>query len=269
MQRIFLLRAYGDFVIALQAISRSHQKIQIVASDHLAPLYHALIASKALQPLSIDFIDLGIQQGQLNFFTNKHLLTWDTVKQLSRLKSYIKANPNHNGIDWVEHPIRIELFNFLLGQNFKAVVSAKENVYQAYDHWLEMQSTHFQKVSETIKETADESKSILIFPDARLKKKIVSNKTIAQLKQDHLHRNSTIKVARFNNTNKEELSYSNFEGLIDLIKFADYIYTSDSLPAHISYLLAVPHSIIYPYKEVNNFCTPYSLGHKSYIKVYD
>jgi hypothetical protein len=88
MQRIFLLRAYGDFVIALQAIAKSDKKIQIVASEHLSPLYYALLAAGAISPLSIEFIALGIQHGQLNFFTNKHLFSWGTLQQLGKLKAY-------------------------------------------------------------------------------------------------------------------------------------------------------------------------------------
>ena len=112
MQRIFLLRAYGDFVIALQAISRSKQKIQIVASDHLAPLYHALIAAKSLNHVSIEFIALGIQQGQLNFFTNKHLLSWNTLKQLSRLP--YRLPPYFNFIQLFE-PIFVFVFLWTTG----------------------------------------------------------------------------------------------------------------------------------------------------------
>ena len=92
---------------------------------------------------------------------------------------------------------------------------------------------------------------------------------IAKLINRKSHSNSVIRIARFNNSNEEELSYSNFEELIDLIKAADYIYTSDSLPAHIANFLAIPHSIIYQYKSVNRFCTPYALENKSYMNIYD
>ena len=41
MHRLFLLRAYGDFVILLQALIQSPQKNKytIIASKHLQPLY--------------------------------------------------------------------------------------------------------------------------------------------------------------------------------------------------------------------------------------
>jgi hypothetical protein len=255
MQRIFLLRAYGDFVIALQAISRSKQKIQIVASDHLAPLYHALITSKALQPLSIEFIALGIQQGQINFFTNKHLLSWNTVKQLSCLKSYIKDNPNHDGLDWVEQEIRLELFNFFLGKQFKAVVSAKEKVYQAYDHLVGIEQVEFQKAVLGNKK----SLNIIAMPDARLSKRVIQPAVLELLKKYTISKGFELKVARMHSQiDSTDLVYENFESLINIIQNADFIICTDSLPAHLASLLKKPHYIIYPKKGMTNFFTPYA-----------
>ena len=44
MHRLFLLRAYGDFVILLQALLESPQKnkYSLIASKHLEPLYQEL-----------------------------------------------------------------------------------------------------------------------------------------------------------------------------------------------------------------------------------
>lgn len=261
MQRIFLLRAYGDFVIALQAIAKSDKKIQIVASDHLAPLYHALIAAAAIPPLSIEFIALGIQNGQLNFFTNKHLFSLGTIQQLNGLKSYIKANPNPDGVDWIEQDLRRSAFNGMVGHRFKAVVPAGAQVYQAYADWLSL------SISNNEFSSMDEA-SILIFPDARLKKKEINTPYIQTIVNKETNQNKQINIARFNNSNSTELSYSNFDELIGLIHHASFIYTADSLPAHIAQLLEIPHSIVYSFKGVNRFCTPYALDHQSYFETH-
>ncbi len=266
MERIFLLRAYGDFVIALQAIAKIKRSIHIIASDHLAPLYHALRTADAIPTLQIEFIDLGIQHGQLNFFTHKHLFSLDTFKQLSRLKSFIKDHPNRDGLDWIEQAIRLAAFNFLMGHRFKAVVPKDAKVYQAYDQWLSTASTQENVDRMKTEMASDKSNHILIFPDARLEKKAISNLTIAQLCKHDAHNNANFKIARFNNFNKGELSYGNFDTLIHLIQSADYIYTSDSLPAHIAQLLSIPHTIVYTYQGVNRFCTPYALQHQSFIE---
>ena len=262
MQRIFLLRAYGDFVIALQAIAKSDKKIQIVASDHLSPLYHALLAAAVIPPLSIEFITLSIHHGQLNFFTNKHLLSWNTWQQLSKLRAYIKANPNQEGKDYIEQDLRTQAFNLFIGHSFQAVVPAGAKVYQAYAEWLDLSlSSHTLNRKEKV--------SVLIFPDARLKKKEISPTYIQKIVNQEINLIVQINIARFNNSNSAELSYSNFVELIALIDKADYIYTADSLPAHIAQLIGVPHSIVYTFKGVNRFCTPFALDNKSYIVVHD
>lgn len=272
MQRIFLLRAYGDFVIAIQAIAKSDKKIMIIASDHLAPLYHALLAAEIIPPLNIEFIALGIQHGQLSFFTNKHLLSWGSLQQLKKLKAYIKANPNRYGKDYIEQEVRIAAFNFIIGHTFEAVVPAGVNVYQAYADWLDIDlekeslqnSARFYSHSTTIN-----TKDCIVFPDARLKKKTISTKWIAHLVKTEAGKNKQLKIARFNNQNQQELSYHNFETLINLIKSAQFIYSADSLPVHIAEALAIPHSIVYTFNGVNRFCTPFALKNKSYIEVND
>ena len=255
MQRIFLLRAYGDFVIALQAISRSKQKIQIVASDHLAPLYHALITAKVLDPLPIEFIALGIQQGQLNFFTNKHLLSFDTLKQLSRLKAYIKSNPNQYGVDWLEHEIRMKHLNFLLGHRFKAVVSVEANVYQAYDKWLELEQLEIQE--RYIK--TDHPLKIITIPDARLSKRVIQPSILELLRKYTISKGFEWKIARLRTQLvSSDMVYENFESLVNIIETADFIICTDSLSAHLASLLKKPHYILYPKGGMTIFFTPYA-----------
>ena len=76
MHRIFSLRAYGDFVILLQAIIRSPQKAdyKIIASKHLVDLYNALVSKIDTNEIQIEFVDFGITKTQLGLFTNKHLI---------------------------------------------------------------------------------------------------------------------------------------------------------------------------------------------------
>jgi hypothetical protein len=256
MQRIFLLRAYGDFVIAIQAIAKSDKKIQIVASDHLAPLYHALLAAGAVPPLSIEFIALGIQNGQLNFFTNKHLLSWATWKQLRFLKAYVKANPNHLGIDYIEQDIRRTTLNVIVGHKFKAVVPAGENVYQAYAHWLKLD--HQPLIDEINQQQS--INDVLAIPDARLQKRVIQPTLLAALNK-YTHCNGLeLKIARFNfKIDPTDLVYHNFDQLIQYMFSADFIICTDSLPAHLAYLLKKPHYIFYPKQGMKNFFTPYAI----------
>lgn len=260
MQRIFLLRAYGDFVIAIQAIAKSDKKIQIVASDHLAPLYHALRAASVIPPLSIEFIALGIQEGQLNFFTNKQLLSWNTWRQLSKLKAYIKANPNHKGKDYIEQDIRRSAFNFIVGHTFQAVVPAGAKVYSAFAEWLNQDQDTLK--DETIKEKL--LNEVLAIPDARLQKRVIQPALLAQLEKDTIAKGFNFKVARFNHSiAASDLIYKNFDQLIQYMLAADFIICTDSLPAHLAYVLKKPHYIFYPKQGMTNFFTPYAIANNT------
>ena len=115
MHRLFLLRAYGDFVILLQALLESPQKnkYSLIASKHLEPLYQELTLVIDLSSIQIQFIDFGITNTQLSLFTNKHLLSINTLKELKQIKNFVKQNPNTKGIDYIEQDKRIGLFPYL------------------------------------------------------------------------------------------------------------------------------------------------------------
>ncbi len=260
MERIFLLRAYGDFVIALQAIAKSKRSIHIVASDHLAPLYQALITAAVIPPLSIEFIALGIKNGQLNFFTNKHLFSWGTLQQLRKLKVYIKANPNHNGVDFIEHGLRINSFNYLVGYSFQSVVPDGAQVYPAYGAWLGLEK---EELKEGAFQHARITKVIAI-PDARLQKRVLQPALLEKLKTYALENGVEFKIARMRHQlDATDLIYDNFNGLIQNILAADFIICTDSLPAHLANLLKKPHYIFYPKNGMTNFFTPYALANKT------
>jgi hypothetical protein len=230
MRRVFLLRAYGDFAIAVQALSSSDQ---IVASLHLKSLYDALLSRECISPRSIEFVDFGITGSQLNLFTNKDFLGIDTLCQLSKIKKYTRANPGSE--DFVEQSARLGLLNFCTGHSFQALFETGRPVYEAYglpSHAL-----------------SENKGSILIFPDARLSKRIIPSSILEQIDG---------RVARFGS------DYSNFEELIELIQSADYIYAADSLPLHLAYLCRKPHFILYPDGGKQDFFTPDALASGSF-----
>jgi len=230
MRRVFLLRAYGDFAIAVQALPSSDE---IVASLHLKPLYDALLSRGCISPRSIDFVDFGITGSQLNIFTNKDFLGIDTLCQLSKIKIYMHANPG--SFDFVEQSARLRLLNFFTGHSFQALFKTGNPVYEAFGlpaHAL-----------------GDKKVNMLIFPDARLKKREIPSSVLAQIPG---------RVVRFGK------DYKNFEELIDLIQSADYIYAADSLPLHLAYLCHKPHYILYPEGGKLDFFTPDALASGSY-----
>jgi hypothetical protein len=227
---VFLLRAYGDFAIAVQALAPLDE---IVASLHLRPLYEALISRGCISPRAISFVDFGIKGSQLNLFTNRDFLRIDTFRQLSKIKKYISANPGYT--DFVEQSARLGLLNFCTGHTFQALFETGSPVYEAYG----LQSRGL----------GEKKGSILIFPDARLQKREIPYSILAQIEG---------RVVRFG------IDYTNFEELIELIQSADYIYAADSLPLHLAYLCRKPHYILYPEGGKLDFFTPDALASGSY-----
>ena len=230
MRRVFLLRAYGDFAIAVQALAATDV---IIASSHLKPLYDALISRGCISPISIDFVDFGIQGSQLNLFTNKTFFSIDTFRQLSKIKQYVHANPGSS--DFVEQSARLGLLNFFTGHSFKAVFETGEAVYAAYS-----------LPAQGLERKGDK---VLILPDARLPKRVIPSSILARIDGQ---------VARFGS------DYTTFEQLIDLIQAADYVVTSDSLPLHLAYLCRKPHFILYPDGGKQDFFTPDALASGSF-----
>ena len=230
MRRVFLLRAYGDFAIAVQGLAATDA---VVASTHLKPLYNALISRGCISPRSIDFVDLGITGSQLNLFTNKALFSIDTFRQLSKIKDYISANPGSS--DFVEQSARLGLLNFFTGHSFKAIFETGNPVYAAYG----LQAQGLVRNGD----------KVLILPDARLSKRVIPASIVERIDG---------RVARFGS------DYTSFEQLIDLIQASDYVVTADSLPLHLAYLCRKPHFILYPDGGKQDFFTPDALASGSF-----
>ncbi|UAJ14235.1 hypothetical protein [Aquirufa lenticrescens] len=230
MRRVFLLRAYGDFAIAVQALAATDV---IIASLHLKPLYDALISRGCISPLSIGFVDFGITGSQLNLFTNKTFFSSDTFRQLSKIKQYVRANPGSS--DFVEQSARLGLLNFFTGHSFKAIFETGQPVYAAYG-----------LPAQGLVRNGDK---VLILPDARLPKRVIPSSILARIDGQ---------VAQFGS------DYTTFEQLIDLIQASDYVVTSDSLPLHLAYLCRKPHFILYPDGGKQDFFTPDALASGSF-----
>ncbi len=269
MHRLFLLRAYGDFVILLQALHQSAQKNKytIIASKHLQPLYEVLELVIDLKSIQIQFVDFGITHTQLSLFTNKHLLSLDTLTELKQIKKFVQQNPNQSGQDYLEQDKRIGLFNSITGLSFKAIVS-KEPVYISYAKFFDIQDIKEVEVREESRED-NNSKKVLLFPDTRQAKKNIPTSLISKLENELATKGYKLEIAYFkealnstiaNNTatKTKQVVYSNFKTLIQLIQEAELILGADSLPIHLAYLLNKSHYILYPNGYPQLFITPYA-----------
>ena len=265
MHRIFSLRAYGDFVILLQAIIRSPQKAdyKIIASKHLEDLYKALSNKIDTNEIQIEFVDFGITKTQLGLFTNKHLVRKGTLDEARKIKAYIKANPIHNinpnvnsnsnekGIDYIEQDKRITLLNVLTGNSFKAIVLDKP-IYETYD-------VFFNNAPQEVYEAKEQVQRVVMFPDSRLPVKNIPDHLMDVIENTLIQKGKKVSAAYFRKKIKEtDLSYDSFATLLDIIENADFVIGADSLPVHICNLMQKPHYILYPTGYTQLFMTPFA-----------
>jgi len=264
--RLFLLRAYGDAAIALHFLANSPEKnnYTVIASKHLKPLINALSKFIDLSSLKIEFADFSITKSQLNLFTNRHIISTNTLHQVIKLKHFIKNNPNNHGVDYVEQDKKSTLLNLLTGHSFKAIVNRQ--VYTKMGSFF-----NADIIIPTLTGTINK---ILILPDARITARRIPENVIEHIKTPLKGANKSLQVAYLNKGNEPLIqtdsqnalgSYSNFEQLLALINEADFIFGSDSLPIHLCHVLKKPHFILYPYKGSDNFFTPYALKNKYYL----
>ena len=264
--RLFLLRAFGDATIALHFLANSPEKnnYEVIASSHLKPLIKALSSYIDLISLKIEFVDFGITQSQLNLFTNRHLISTNTLQQVIKLKQFVKNNPNNHGVDYLEQVKKSTLLNLLTGHSFKAIVDK-----QVYGEMGAFFNTDL--ITAALKGTLNR---ILILPDARITARRIPENVIGHIKTPLTGSNKSLEVAYLNKNNEPSLqtesqkdlnSYTNFEQLLALINEADFIFGSDSLPIHLCHVLKKPHFILYPCNGSDNFFTPYALQNKYYL----
>ena len=138
MRRLFLLRAYGDFVIAVRSsmLSANPKSLKFIASNHLYPLFEAISSVIDTSQLDISFEDFGIHLGQLNLFTNRYLLDQSSLEQARKIKKYLNENPSFNsGEEILEQRRKKGLLQLVTGKKFESIVN-KDLVYQEYANFF-------------------------------------------------------------------------------------------------------------------------------------
>lgn len=241
---LLVLRSYGDYIILLNSISKSDltNPITITVSSHLKPLHDSLHL-KLPANFTFTFVDFKIKNGLLSVFTNKYALSINTFIELNILRKYLK-NKSHEEL-YLEHDKRISLIRCIISKNFKYIYK-NSSVYECFDYFFKSKIDHHVNTNQN-----KQISNVIIFPDSRKKEKEINQFALSKLKKMLNESKIDFKIASFgSNKNStilkaDEVSYSNFTELITLLKSADFIISSDSLPAHIAELYHIPHWILY------------------------
>lgn len=280
MRRLFLLRAYGDFVIAVRSalLSADPMSVKLIASNHLYPLFEAMSSVIDTSQLDIRFEDFGIHLGQLNLFTNRNLVNQSTLEQARKIKKFLTENPSlPNGVEVLEQTRKKGMLQLITGKKFECIVK-KDFVYQEYAQFFG-HDTNSKIINDNM-----EKKNFLLLPDARISKRNIPQEIIQSIIKEVNQRGANMQVAYFkrvsqvNKTGRpikvqmqtdlifNQTVYHNFKELIQLIVEADFIIGADSLPIHLSQLFNKKHFILYPSGGSKAFFTPYTVARQYYCE---
>jgi len=249
MISILVLRSYGDYVILLNAVKVTSLKeeVELYVSIHLHELHKALRLNFP-QNFTFHFIDLGIKKGLLSFFTNKNFFTLSNLKELTLLQKQNKLiGERWQQADniYLEQFRRSRWLSFLLGFQFKELHRSGK-IYDSFSQFFK-NSNPVSNVPLSL----NQNSSIVIFPDSRKQEKELTASLLFNLKNALIFKYINVRVAKFGRVETDSvevdnlLHYSNFEELVEIIQGADFIISSDSLPAHIAELYKKPHWIFY------------------------
>ncbi|MEY3873560.1 MAG: hypothetical protein RL363_281 [Bacteroidota bacterium] len=278
MRRLFLIRAYGDFVIAIRSVLKSSNpgETKLIVSLHLQPLYEAIAKVLDISALQVEFEDFKINNAQLNLFTDRYLLQQSTLEQVASIKKYLNTQVNDVYNDCLEQTRRKKIFEFATGKKFDPIVK-RDRVYEEY-------AKSFNHSNEYIKADIPENAKVLILPDARIQKRNLPQEIVQEIIYSANIKNYNVQVAYFKRVNKvnkagkttsvmfktdlkfTQTVYNNFDELIQLIMEADFVIGADSLPIHLSQFLSKPHFILYPDKGSMAFFTPFAIQQRYYCE---
>jgi len=257
---ILALRSYGDYVILLNSIKNADikQDVQIIASNHLKPIHEALNVNFSTN-FNFIFKDLGIKNGLLGFFTNKHFFSFNTIHEILKLSKSLKSLKINKEKLFLEHHTRKFLLSVFLSRKLDFLYKSG-NVYDALGRFF-----GFESIDKTFQLSEVHLKSkVLIFPDSRKKHKVINEETMKQLSSSLTNLNVEFKIAKFGQINNEysflknQIVYRDFKELILLISECDFVISSDSVPVHIAEFLEKQHIILYNDKINYSWLTPFA-----------
>ena len=231
--QLLLLRAYGDFLIALHLAAKNQLKvpIRLIASAHLEPLFKALPINLP-HDLSIEFHPFLIRNNLFGYFTDRYLFSLGSFHELLALKKFIKANQTSEPF-YLEQKKRSSLLRFFCAHPFKYIIE-DQNVYESYARFFKADLAGLSNIHWPI-ELAQ--KKVLLLPDARQSKRKIAPELIQLIQLGVESKKANLTIASFS------VHYNNFNELVSIIQEHDIIIGSDSMPIHLAQLLGKPHCI--------------------------
>ncbi|RYY08305.1 MAG: hypothetical protein EOP43_00295 [Sphingobacteriaceae bacterium] len=253
------IRAFGDF-ISTAAIVKAYalERIPAILPEYLKDFFNAVDGSKYFD--IVDNISYKDQPAYYEFykvkdFKNLQRLGKDVTILLSELdhkKKYL--------LDFHSKRLAFTFKKFVWPDPAKNIYEGKYNLF----------SKNFKFNNQNFEDGIHiKSKflTVLIIPDSRIHTKSINPQLIAEIQTTFIDKK--IDIARFNKiktVQENEIYYSNFQELIELIDKYDLIISAESLPYHLANFYAKPHFVIYNDTKHfdENFMTPFMIKNNYY-----
>jgi ADP-heptose:LPS heptosyltransferase len=255
------IRSFGDFIITASVIKANYwTRVPVILTPYLVDIFEAISGHHLFE--IVDTIDYDDQPAFFELYKVKDL------KNLKRLATDVDRiwgfvnNQQHYLLDYRSRRLFFTGGHFHWPEPGMNIYEGKFNLLQEYGMVLQPHSQ--QDFIAPLK--PGPGKRILILPDSRIKAKQIDTELISFLRNqlnDH-----DFQTARFSREQPEddELYYSDFETLIQLIQSYDLLIGAESLPYHLAWFYRKPHFVIYNLSRHFNahFMTPYMLRYQAY-----
>jgi hypothetical protein len=245
------MRSYGDLVINVCALSQANSEpapVTQMISAHLRPLWEALAGVRP-ELCAPSIFDAGIDKNILRLFTYKHLANRRTLTELLNLRCILRPLAGDFYLERADP--RNSLVSLVCRKKLKPVHESG-TVYQSFFRFYGSRPKAISGASRV--------ERLVIFPDSRLKRKEIPVASLTEIKivAGGLPCVACARFSASDSLDPANLSYSNFEDLVKIVRSADFIVTSDSLPAHLAQLFGVPHWIVYNGRINHEWLTPFA-----------
>ncbi len=263
MNKFVSVKAYGDFVIALNAISNFGSPDDILlCGDHLRPLSNALKSN-------VNTIWLGtIERDMPALFDCRKNGFINALKSLYFIRHKLLSTSDYDDY-LIFDSMGVRQFMVSLGRNVKFLSKSSPNIYINYQNFFNSNfSSDLEKLK--IKKT---NYTVCIFPDSRLSYKAIKKDVLLTISKYLGSKNieyNIVFVAKdryFHGAHHRSIVIEGFDKLVDIINQHDVIISSDSLPAHIAELFSKPVFVLSPIE--NQYWLPRSSFDFSWHSTFD
>lgn len=259
------IRSLGDFVMTASVVKMNCvEKVPIMLPHYLVDLFKAMELDGYFE-----FIGIIAYKDQPSYFEFYKVRDLKNIKRLISDIFLIRNNLkkiNHYLLDYRSRRLVFANKRFSWPND-------KENAYIGkYELFSKYYSCKPDVTLSQIVKYKIPVKSIIIFPDSRIKSKEIDKGLISDILVKY-GSDYQVKIAKFSSIPSNDeiiIHYSDFHALINIIKTNDFIISAESLPYHLCNFYNKPHFVIY--KKVRhfkiNFRTLFMISENAYT-IYD